>query len=123
MATHSRPESAGTPPPHSPSKSGGPSIRSVLPSLVIDGLLPFLTYVLLTSYVPRFSPVVALGLSAIFPTVNGLITIARRRHLNIIGAIVLIGILVSVVAARVGGDPKLLLIRESFVTGHSAWCA
>ena len=91
--------------------------------MVIAGLLPFLTYVLLTSYVPRFSQVVALGLSAIFPTVNGLITIARRRHLNIIGAIVLIGILVSVVAARVGGDPKLLLIRESFVTGHSEWCA
>jgi hypothetical protein len=67
LATHSRPDSAGTTPPHSPSKSGGPSIHSVLPSVVIDGLLPFLTYVLLTSYVPRFSQVVALGLSANFP--------------------------------------------------------
>jgi hypothetical protein len=89
----------------------------VLPSLVIDGLLPFLTYLLLTSYVPHLSQVVALGLSATFPTVNGLATIVRRRHLDILGAVVLVGIAVSILATLVGGDPKLLLIRESFVTG------
>jgi hypothetical protein len=98
-------------------RSDGLSIRSVLPSLAIDGLLPFLTYVLLTSYVPRISQIVALGLSAVFPAVNGLVTIVRRRHLDIIGAVVLIGIVVSIVATLFGGDPKLLLIRESFVTG------
>ena len=58
-----------------------------------------------------------LGLSAIFPTVNGLVTIVRRRHLDIVGAIVLVGIVVSIGATLVGGDPKMLLIRESFVTG------
>jgi hypothetical protein len=89
----------------------------VLPSLVIDGVLPFLTYVLLTSYAPRVSQVVALGLSATFPTVNGLVAIVRRRHVDIIGAIVLVSIAVSIVAVLVGGDAKLLLIRESFVTG------
>jgi hypothetical protein len=98
-------------------RSDGLSIRSVLPSLAIDGLLPFLTYVLLTSYVPRISQIMALGLSAVFPAVNGLVTIVRRRHLDIIGAVVLIGIVVSIVATLFGGDPKLLLIRESFVTG------
>ena len=116
MATHTRPDSV-TPPPHGPSSADGPSIRSVFPSLVIDGLLPFLTYVLLTSYVPHLSQVIALGLSATFPTVYGLVTIVRRRHLDIIGAVVLIGIVVSIVATLVGGDPKLLLICESFVTG------
>jgi hypothetical protein len=78
-----------TSPPQGPPRSDGPSVRSVLPSLVIDGLLPFLTYVLLTSYVPRLSQFVVLGLSAVFPTVNGLVTIVRRRHLDIIGAVVL----------------------------------
>ena len=116
MATHSRPDSV-TPPPGGLSSADGPSIRGVLPSLVIDGLLPFLTYVLLTSYAPRLSQVITLGLSATFPTINGLVTIVRRRHLDIIGAVVLIGIVVSIVATLVGGDPKLLLIRESFVTG------
>jgi len=116
MTTFSRPDS-GTPPPRGPSRVDGPSIRGVLPSLVIDGLLPFLTYVLLTSYVPHLSQVIALGLSAIFPTVYGLVTIVRRRHLDIIGAVVLVGIAVGILATLIGGDPKLLLIRESFVTG------
>jgi hypothetical protein len=107
----------GTPRPRGEDGAGGSAIRGVLASLFIDGLLPFLTYVLLTSYVPRLPPVVALGLSAAFPAVNGLVTIVRRRHLDIIGGIVLVGIAVGIVATLVGGDPKLLLIRESFVTG------
>jgi hypothetical protein len=116
MPTHNRPDSA-TPPSRGPSNADGPSIRGVVPSLVIDGLLPFLTYELLTSYLPHLSQVIALSLSAIFPTVNGLVTIMRQRHLDIIGAVVLVGIAVSILATLVGGDPKLLLIRESFVTG------
>jgi hypothetical protein len=116
MAAQSRPGSVA-PLPRGPSSADGPSIRAALPNLVIDGLLPFLTYILLTSYVPRLSQVIALSLSATFPTVNGLVTIVRRRHLDIIGAVVLVGIAVSIVAALVSGDPKLLLIRESFVTG------
>jgi hypothetical protein len=116
MATHSQPDPV-TPPSGGPSSPEGPSIRGAVPSLVIDGLLPFLTYELLTSYVPHLSQVMALGVSATFPTVYGLVTIVRQRHLDIIGAIVLVGIAVSILATLVGGDPKLLLIRESFVTG------
>jgi hypothetical protein len=95
----------------------GPSLRGALPSLIIDGLCPFLTYELLTLYVPGMSQVVALGLGAMFPAANGIVSIMRRRHLDIIGAVVLIGITVNIGLTVVGGDPKLLLIRESFVTG------
>jgi hypothetical protein len=116
MATLSRPDSV-TPAPRDLSSADGLSIRGVVPGLVIDGLLPFMTYVLLTSYVPHVSQVIALGLSATFPTVYGLVTIVRRRHLDIIGALVLVGIVVSILATLLGGDPKLLLIRESFITG------
>ncbi len=70
MATDGRPDSPGTRPP-SPSESDGISIRSVVPSLVIDGLMPFLTYVFLTVYVPGLSQIMVLGLSAVFPTANG----------------------------------------------------
>ena len=35
----------------------------------------------------------------------------------LIGALVLVGIVVSILATLLGGDPKLLLIRESFITG------
>src|SRR2546428_83431 len=72
MVTHgdTQPDSV-TPPPHRPPGADGPSIRGAVPSLVIDGLLPFLTYVLLTSYAPHLSQVTALGLSATFPSIYG----------------------------------------------------
>jgi hypothetical protein len=117
MAGSDRPDLEAAPAPRSPDRADGSAFRGVLASLVIDGLLPFLTYALLTAYVPRLSPVLALGLSATFPAVNGLVTIVRRRHVDIIGVIVLVGIAVGIVATLIGGDPKLLLIRESFVTG------
>lgn len=100
-----------------PQAVAAPSRRAVLHSLAIDGLCPLLTYVLLTSYVTGVSTVIPLAVGAIFPAANGLYGIVRRRHVDIIGAVVLVGIAVSIVATVIGGDPKLLLIRESFVTG------
>jgi hypothetical protein len=94
-----------------------PSWRGVLHDLAIDGLCPLVTYLLLTSYVAGVSQVKALAAGAIFPATNGLFRIVRRKHVDIIGAVVLVGIVVSIVATAIGGDPKLLLIRESFVTG------
>ena len=100
-----------------PQAVAAPSWRGVLHDLVIDGLCPFVMYVLLTSYVAGVSQVKALAAGAIFPATNGLFGIVRRKHVDIIGAVVLVGIVVSIVATAIGGDPKLLLIRESFVTG------
>jgi len=95
----------------------GPTIRTVLPTLIVSAVLPYVTYQLLTHYVPSMSTVMALAISASFPAAHSLLGIIRRRTLDIVGVIVLIGIGVSIVATLVGGDPKILLIRESFVTG------
>ena len=105
------------------SPSGLPSLYSVFPSLVIDGLLPYVSYKLSIRYVPRISEVAALGIGALFPAVHGIFSIWRRRHVDIIGAIVLIGIAVSIVVLVAGGGPRLFLIRESFVTGTLALLA
>lgn len=94
-----------------------PSLRGILPSLVISGACPLITYQLLMAYVPAMSKVTALAIGAIFPAVHGVAGIARRRYLDFIGLMVLIGIALTIVATFVGGDPKLLLMRESFVTG------
>lgn len=67
--------------------------------------------------IEREAQIMALAIGAIFPATYGLVGIVRRRHLDIIGTVVLIGIAVSMAATFVGGDPKMLLIRESFVTG------
>jgi hypothetical protein len=93
------------------------SAWSVVPALLVDGLCPFLTYMLLRRYVHGVSELMALGLGALFPAARGFVELSRRGRIDIIGAIVLVGIGVSVVALLVGGTPRLLLIRESFVTG------
>jgi hypothetical protein len=92
------------------------SLRTVLPSIVIDGLLPFITYKLLTAYFPGISEVAALAIGAMFPAVRGIVELLHRRSVDVIGTIVLAGIVVSIVGITVGGSPRLLLIRESFVT-------
>lgn len=89
---------------------------SIVPTLIVDGLCPFLTYELLRKY-SGVSEVMALGLGAIFPAAKGLIDVTRRKHVDIIGAIVLVGIVVSIVSLTVSASPRLFLIRESFVTG------
>jgi hypothetical protein len=63
------------------------------------------------------SEVMRLMVAGVFPAAHSVIGIARRRSLDIVAVIVIVGISVSIVATFVGGDPKLLLIRESFVTG------
>jgi len=94
-----------------------PSLGTFVPTLVIDGVCPFLAYVLLRRYVPGISDVSALGFGALFPIARGLLELWHRRRVDIIGAIVLVGIAVSIIALWAGGSAKLFLIRESFVTG------
>jgi len=94
-----------------------PTLRSILPTLLIAAVLPYTTYELLTNYEPSMSKVAALAISGSFPAAHNLITLIRRRALDIVGVIVLVGIAVSIVATMLGGGPRMLLIRESFVTG------
>lgn len=100
-----------------PRPLASPSLRALVPALLIDGACPFLTYQLLTTYAPSISTVRALIISGVFPMAHSGIGLVRRRYLDIIGIIVLVGIAVSLVATMLGGGAKLLLLRESFVTG------
>ncbi len=94
-----------------------PSIRALMPSLIVDGLCPLVAYEVVMAWVPGTSQIVALGVGAIFPATNGVVSIVRRRRLDFIGAVVLVGLVVSIVATAISRDPRILLIRESFVTG------
>jgi hypothetical protein len=91
------------------------SLWSIVPTLIVDGLFPFLTYELLRRV--GTSEILALGTGAIFPAAKGVIDVWRQKHVDIIGTIVLVGIAVSVVSLLVSASPRLFLIRESFVTG------
>jgi len=100
-----------------PMSGGRPSLKTMLPglliSIVIDAGLPYLIYTLLSSHTTQFWALVA---SSVPPLINNIVSIVRTRKLDAFGAIILLGIVVSVVAIFLGGDPRLLLVRESFVT-------
>lgn len=63
------------------------------------------------------SILVALAVAAIPPAFDGLYGVVRRRRMDLISALVLAGIVVSIIAVLLGGNPRVLLVRESFFTG------
>jgi hypothetical protein len=99
----------------SPPSTPGINVRDTALSLIVSAALPFITYQVLTSR--GIATVSALIVSGFYPAAWNAIGIVRARRVDIIGGIVLVGIAVSIVAALIGGNPKVLLIRESFVTG------
>ena len=101
-----------------PTSSSGMNfnVRGILLSLVLNVAIPVLLYTLSKRYISS-SDVVALSIAAIFPFVDSLFGIVRHRHLDIIAGLALLGTLVGMFGVLVGGDARLLLIRESFFTG------
>jgi hypothetical protein len=89
--------------------------RGLLPGILIDALCPLLVYQLLKQRTSA-SDTVALSVGALFPAANNIWTIIRKRHLDVVGVLVLVGIVGSLLAVLVGGSPRLLLIRESFIS-------
>lgn len=92
-------------------------LRSFWLILLLDVALPYLTYRYLTQQAPGMPLTTVLAWTTVFPAAANILSVVRRRRLDIIGMIVLAGIVVSIGAVRLGGDPRILLIRESFVTG------
>jgi drug/metabolite transporter (DMT)-like permease len=75
----------------------------------------FLIYTLLKSYTSA-SDLVALLVSSVPALLSEIVTIVRHRQLDVLGVIVLVFLAISAVISFIGGDPKLLLVRESFLT-------
>lgn len=91
------------------------NIRDLLPSIILNGAIPLAIYLLLKH--DHYSDLMALSASVLFPAIGSVISIVRQRTLDLIATLALVGIAVSILAVFLGGDPKLLLIRESFFTG------
>lgn len=92
------------------------SIRALLPTLAFDIAGTMVVYYLL---LPHFGPTSIwpiLGASLV-PLISNVFNFVRRRSFDVVGIIVLIGLLVGMLPAVFGGTQRLLLVRESFVTG------
>lgn len=92
------------------------SIRALLPTLAFDIAGTMAVYYLLLPHFGSKSIWPILGASLV-PLISNVFNFIRRRSFDVVGIIVLIGLLVGVVPAIFGGSQRLLLVRESFVTG------
>jgi hypothetical protein len=97
------------------STPGGFLSRGIVVSLLLNAAVPAILYALTKSYYSS-SEVVALSVAAVFPLVVTAVELGRHRKLDIIGTLALLGIAVSLGGVALGGDPRIILIRESFLT-------
>ena len=85
--------------------------RHVIPTL-IENSLPFGIYFLAKGFTGA-SDAVALSVGALVPAGMTLWQVARTRRVNAVTLLILLGMAGSIAAALLGGDARLLLIRES----------
>jgi hypothetical protein len=88
-------------------------LSKLLP-LAVNIVLPLLIY---HYAAPHFGERNALILSSIPPILWSVMELARFRRLDAVSLLAVIGILLSLAAMALGGNPRLLLARESLVTG------
>ena len=82
--------------------------------LAVNLLLPWLAYKLAA---PHWGETGGLIASAVPPVLWSIVELARFRRVDALSLIVLIGIALSIGAMALGGSPRMLLLRESLVSG------
>lgn len=88
--------------------------KEIIITLVINLFLPFFIYILLKSHT---SSIVALSCAACVPMVDSIYSLIKHRKLDAFSSFIFLGLVLSVIAAVIGGDERFILIRESYVTG------
>ncbi|TDK58819.1 hypothetical protein E2K98_21660 [Bacillus salipaludis] len=89
-------------------------ILSIAFSIVINGAIPVLVYNLLLGH---FSSFVSLLLATLIPLGDNLYRVVKFRKADAFGIFMLTGFLLSLAAFVLGGNERLILLRESMVTG------
>lgn len=82
--------------------------------ILFNFLLPWVVYRLAKPHVGEIHAIMA---SAVPPMAWSLLEFARKRRIDAISIMVLGGIGLSLLGFALGGSPKLLLMRESLITG------
>jgi uncharacterized membrane protein len=90
------------------------SRNEIIFTLIINLVLPYLTYRLLTPYT---SSVVALSIAALVPLCDSIYSLIRTRKADVFSGFIFLGLILGVVAVLLGGDERFILLRESYVTG------
>jgi hypothetical protein len=104
----------GVVPERTPAVANRGWVQSLAPIAVFDIAAPLLTYSLLRS--SGSSAATALVISGVFPACGVALTAARNRRLDVVGAVVLVGIAVGSVIGLATGNARLLLLEGSVPT-------
>lgn len=93
-----------------------PPIGGIALNLVLNAVFPVILYKLSKRY---YSPseFTALVAASLFPLAKSAFDLLRRRTLDPISIVVLLGIVADAIALLFGGSARLLLVRESLFTG------
>ena len=89
-------------------------LQHVVPSLLVNGVAPFLVYTLVHTHVTQLH---ALMITALVPLADGVVGLVRQRRINAFGALVFLSLVLSSLLVLVGGSPRLILVRESALSG------
>ena len=89
-------------------------LHHVLPSLLVNGVAPFVVYSLLH---PHMSQLHALMVAALVPLADSVVGLVRQRRINAFGALVFLSLVLSTLLVLVGGSTRLILVRESALSG------
>jgi hypothetical protein len=92
----------------------GGRLRSVAMIVIVDMAAPLAAYSLLRS--AGLTAVTALLLSGVFPALGVTVGVIRHRRLDVVGALVLAGIVVGTVLGLVSHSARLLLVEGSVPT-------
>lgn len=92
------------------------SLRGLVPALAVDlgGTLGL--YFLLAPHFPGNS-IWPLFFASLAPTISNIFSLVKKRQVDIVGVIILLGLFTSILTVVFGGDQRMLLVRESFMTG------
>jgi hypothetical protein len=91
------------------------AFRGFLLDIALNAIFPLVLYRLSKRYLSP-SEFTALLVATTFPIGKSIFDVAKRRQIDPVSAIVLLGIGASAVALLAGGSPRLLLMRESLFT-------
>ncbi|MDT9002058.1 VC0807 family protein [Paucibacter sp. APW11] len=86
----------------------------LIPELVVNFVLPWVAYKLA---LPKWGEVDALLASALPPLLWSVVELIRFRRIDALSLIVIAGIVLSLAGLAMGGDTRVLLMRESLVSG------
>jgi len=91
------------------------SLRGTMIDLFLNIAVPYAIYTIAHKYF-GLTEITSLTLCSFYPIFDIIIEFSKDRTLNFISVIVLLGTITGIAGALIGGDPRLILVRESFFT-------